>query len=504
MTTNEYEMRNVLAYVKNVGLYLRKSRGDLDKDLEKHRSHMIKICEDNGWNYLEYKEIGTGDSIEARTEIKYLLKDIESQMFDAVIVFDYDRLGRGNATDQDTISRIFRRSNTLIITAYPFTVLDPNDERDEETMEFKGFLARREYKMITKRLSGGKKFGLRLGRWSNGVAPYGYEYEPEIKSLIVNEEQAKVYKELMKEPFLNGDSSYDIAWNLNKKGILSPRNGKWHPETIRNLLMSEVHMGWIVSNKTEGVRDSQNHSGDKKQYKKKPKEEWIIVKNCHPRLKTEEEHERIKKELKKRARHNNGNSVNPLSGLVKCSSCNTTMTMQKVDDGRIMIKKCRECGDNKGGDSQLALYAIERQLKKIKDILKDKQLKLKQDDKTESLLQRITELEEEIDVNESAIERIEEAFEDGVYDSEKMQKKRKVRLDKISVLEDELREQKGRLERFSTVTNEERVIMIEKFFNDIEHVEDGESINKLYKSLIDSIIWKRSNMDEVKVTVNFL
>lgn len=495
-----YNFEKIKKVIKRVAIYGRKSRGELDEDLKKHLLLMREICEKYNWTYVEYNEIGSGDSIEDRVKIKELLQDVKEGLYDAVMVMDFDRLGRGSGTDQDTILRTFKISDTLIITANPFQILDPNDERDEETMEFKGFLARREYKMITKRLSTGKKLGLRLGRWSNGPAPFGYVYNPELKKLVPHPENAEIYRKLIVEEFLNGKSTYDIAWKLNQMKIPSPRNGLWSPNTVNRLLKSEVHLGHIVSNKTEGVRSD---SPNKKPFKKKPKEEWITVKNCHMPLKTEEEHMKILHIMESKKSHTNGGNINPLSGLVKCFNCGKTLTIQKEENGTF-LKKCQNCGKTKGGDIELVTEAIFDTVHLLKNHLAKINAEEVNNIEKENILKKIQKLEEEYERHERAIERIEEAYENGLYSIEKVRKKTKERQERLLEIEEKLREEKKKLEAFSIVGNEERIKRIDNFLKEIKNTTDGRKLNMIYKSIIDNIIWKRTDLYEVKITVNFL
>ncbi|MCA1027081.1 recombinase family protein [Cytobacillus kochii] len=490
--------------IKNVAIYPRKSRGEVDQDLEKHLLIMKEICEQHEWNYVEYPEIGSGESIADRVKIKELIKDVEEGMYDAVLVFDFDRLGRGSGTDQDTIRRLFKSTDTLIIQANPFEIYDYNDERDEETMDFKGFIARREYKMITKRLSTGRKIGLRMGRWSNGVAPFGYSYNAELKKLQPHPKESEIYKSLILNEFLNGKSTHDIAWNLNKKQIPSPRNGLWSPTTVNALLKSDVHLGHIVFNKTEGVRTSQTKSLDKKPFRVKPKEEWTTVKNCHTPLKTEEQHMRIMHLMGYKRSHSKGGNINSLSGLVKCYNCGNTLTIQKNEEGEMFFKKCTSCNECKGGNVQLAEDAIYESLIKIKKNLIRINNEQTNNEEKRILLEKIEMLENELDKNEGALEKIEEAFEEGMYTAEKAKKKMKVRQEKILELEDELKNYKKNLGSFSLVTNQERINKIENVVDFIKNGSSPEKMNAIYKSIISHIIWKKVDLSEVRVTVNFL
>lgn len=141
--------------IRYAALYLRKSRGEEEKDLEKHRHILVEMCKSNGWKYVEYKEIANSETIEFRPKFKQLLRDVESGMYDAVLVVDYQRLGRGDMEDQGKIKRIFRESETYIVT--PDKIYNLVDETDDLLVDVKGLLANQEYKSIKKNLQRGKR-----------------------------------------------------------------------------------------------------------------------------------------------------------------------------------------------------------------------------------------------------------------------------------------------------------------------------------------------------------
>src|SRR5690606_3263376 len=146
-------------YMERVAIYLRKSRADLDAEargegetLEKHRKMLTELAEEKGYNIVKiYEEIASGESITHRPEMVKLLEKVKRGLYDAVLVMDIDRLGRGNMQDQGLILDTFKQSKTKIIT--PRKVYDLDDEFDEEYSEFEAFLARKEFKIIKRRLN---------------------------------------------------------------------------------------------------------------------------------------------------------------------------------------------------------------------------------------------------------------------------------------------------------------------------------------------------------------
>ncbi|WP_131736709.1 recombinase family protein, partial [Clostridioides difficile] len=100
------------------------------------------------------EELVSGESIEYRPKMLELLGEIKNNNYDAVLVMDIDRLGRGNMQDQGLILDTFKKSKTKIIT--PRKTYDLNDEFDEEYSEFEAFMARKELKLISRRMQRGK------------------------------------------------------------------------------------------------------------------------------------------------------------------------------------------------------------------------------------------------------------------------------------------------------------------------------------------------------------
>ena len=77
-----------------------------------------------------FREIVSGETVQARPEIKKVLRLIEQPRFKAVLIVDPQRLSRGDLEDIGYLSKIFRYTNTLIITING--MFDISDERDRE------------------------------------------------------------------------------------------------------------------------------------------------------------------------------------------------------------------------------------------------------------------------------------------------------------------------------------------------------------------------------------
>lgn len=500
--------------VRFVAIYLRKSRGDEEKDLQKHRNALVELCEKNNWKYVEYAEIGTSDSIEMRPQFKKLLSEVESELYDAVVVMDYDRLSRGSKNEQGYIEDILKKSNTLIIT--PSKIYDLNNESDEDYSDFQSFFARHEYKTITRRLRQGKKAGAKMGNWTNGIPPFPYEYQEwngkfNEKGLVVNDEKLEIYRYII-EQALKGVTPQNISIDLNKKNILSSKGKAWSNVAIYRLLTDETHLGKIITNKTKGDGHKIKKS-NAKEYRELPRSEWNIVDNCHEATKTQLEHDIIielinkRQKTPKRARA----GTYELSGLIKCGICGYGMTFQKKNNGYILIKPCwhiSEVGEkcaNRGGNYKEVLETVKK--KAEIHIKKSIELLEKNDDGNyvndiKTLKIEISKKQKDYEKYVSALDKVNEAYELGDYKRDEwLQRKEKWEsLVYSTTKEIDILERK--MLNLQSVNPEDRITYYKDMLNRLKII-NVINLNTIYKKLIKVITWTRVSEDaEIEIEYN--
>lgn len=161
-------------------MYLRKSRIDeeagIENTLSKHETMLRDMAARMGIHIDEtniYREIVSGESIDARPQMQRLLKAVEMGLYTGVLCVELERLSRGNGEDQARILRTFQFSGTKILTLNKVYDLSSDDDFDEEFFEFGLFMSRREYKTIKRRLLRGRLQAQRDGYFIGSVPPYG-------------------------------------------------------------------------------------------------------------------------------------------------------------------------------------------------------------------------------------------------------------------------------------------------------------------------------------------
>ncbi|MCL1819593.1 MAG: recombinase family protein [Oscillospiraceae bacterium] len=496
--------------IKFVAVYLRKSRAEQENELEKHRTILTDLCNRNNFKYVEYAEIGTSDSIDMRPKMTQLLKDVDSGLYDAVCVVDYDRLGRGDLGEQDRIKKAFQKSSTLIIT--PEKIYDLNNDLDDTYADFKGLFARQEYKMITKRLRQGKKIGARRGDWTNGTPSFPYEYERyegkyNQKGLVVNDELYKVYREIISMA-IDGMSPNKISITLNQRGITTKKGNNWSGATIQRLLLDETQLGKIISNKSKGD-GHKNRKPNAIKLRLLPREEWIIVENCHEAVKTQYEHDIISKLIK--SRNLNPNRAMPqtysFSGIVRCGKCGRCMTFGKDlrNKYRLIMKSCvrQDHVGNKCKNGGIWVSEFEQMvLNEIQSFLDNYAIQEAEMSVVNSdLLNKvINEKEVQKEKYIKALDVVDDGYELGDYSRDVWLNKKQKWNEKIRKVESDIVELKYQLNSIPKISYEIRQQNIEKFFNNIEQVTTPKERNDLYRTIIERIIWIKDG-DAIKIEI---
>ncbi|MGC7873719.1 recombinase family protein [Desulfosporosinus sp. SYSU MS00001] len=500
-----------------IAVYLRKSRADQEAEargegetLSKHRKalfeyatkHKILIQDEN-----VYQEVVSGEKIAYRPEMQRLLENVELGKYKAVLCMDVDRLGRGNMIDQGTIQEAFKLSNTLIIT--PRKVYDLNDELDEEWSEFESFMARRELKIITRRMQRGRVQSVLEGKYIGAKPPFGYNKNSD--SILVPNDDAKIVKMIF-DWYVDGDEegnpmgSTKIADRLNELGIKSPlRKQDWIPSTVLSVLKNEVYIGKIQWKKT--FRDKKEGIGYRLD-----RSEWIEAEKRHEFIIDEAKFKKAQNILENNLTPQTKTKTprNPLAGLIECGGCKHKMVMQTSTgkryahipmEQRLRMVKCITPGCTVRSSS--FKYIEERLLAALEDYLEDLILeeekiklhykKIKEDNLYPKL---ILDAEKQLDGLQKQVDKIDTFLEQGVYSIEKYtERSQKLNQEilRVNKVLKELKEENSRYlnrtegipKRIDTVTRVIRGYVKAKVENDVTLQ------NKLLKQVLVRVIYHR-------------
>ena len=325
--------------LQNNCIYLRKSRADREAEergegetLARHERILLDLAKRSRYHIgAIYKEVVSGETISARPVMQQLLQEVESGMWDGVLVVEIERLARGDSIDQGIVARAFQYSDTKIIT--PTKVYDPNNEFDEEYFEFGLFMSRREYKTIKRRLTAGRVSSVNEGKYVGNISPYGYERVkiPHAKGFTLSPipQQAEIVKLIFNWYVYGIDGERlgvaKITRKLNDMGIPAAKNDAWSPASVSGILQNPVYIGKIRWNARKTVRKIE----DGEVIKTRPRsDDYILSNGLHEAIIPEDLFTAAETIRKKNPPHPIGmkNTVkNPLSGIVRCQKCGRTM-----------------------------------------------------------------------------------------------------------------------------------------------------------------------------------
>lgn len=316
--TEKYKSnRKVIAM--NIAAYCRVSTDKADQlnSLEVQKEFFFEYTKRTGDTLVRlYADEGiSGTKIKNRKEFLRMMSDAERGLFDMVVVKDISRFARNTV---DLLQNV-RKLKALGIETQFLTANMTSMGNSEFVLTIFGALAQEESANTSKRVKFGKKMNAEKGRVPNIV--YGYDKTiGDYFNLTINEEEAKVIRQIYKWYTEEGFGGAAIANKLNEKGIKTKRNCKWSQNATCRILSNELYTGKIINGKQE-VSDFLTG-----QRKEKDETEWIVVERPELRIIDDETFEKAQEIL--RSRHDAFNMTRErqsnkhlFSTLIKCKEC---------------------------------------------------------------------------------------------------------------------------------------------------------------------------------------
>lgn len=497
-------LKNYGNNIKNVSLYLRKSRAEELTDtseevLRKHKQILLSLAKEKNYTILNiYLEVKSGESLAARPEMLKMLKEISRN--DAILCMDIDRLGRGSQQDSGLILDTFKENDVKIIT--PDKFYDLNNEQDEDYAEFETFMARKELKLIKRRLQRGVQISLESGCYLAN-APFGYEKTTINKkpTLKIEETEARIVR-LIYDLYVNRNMGcQSIADHINALGVKPHRSDKFNRTSVMHILKNSVYIGKIVWNKKTHIR--KNTKGNEKHITiYNPPEKWTYTEGLHEPIITEELYLKAQDIIKSKyhPHANYGIVRNPLTGICYCKICGTAMTRRPVQN-KPEILMCPNTGCNKATN-------MSRVLEKVKDILSQQLLKIELTDKKEATEDNN---ESDIQIIKSEITKLEaqrnktfDLLEQGIYSQEIFMERNNLIAEKLTELNNYLKTLSKPKEK--KITAEELKNRIKNVLEVYDTAPPAE-LNSMLKSIIKRIEYfkdKKAKPTEFQLDVQLI
>lgn len=482
----------------NTCIYLRKSRADEESErkgeyetLSRHRSTLLKVAREQNLIVIEIKEeLISGESVSDRPKMIELLNEVKENKYDAVLVMDIDRLGRGNMQDQGLILDTFKKTNTKIIT--PRKIYDLRNEWDEEYSEFEAFMARKELKLITRRMQRGRIKSVEEGKFIATSAPFGYKFEylnNKDRVLVIDKEKSEIVK-IIYSMYLEGQGALKIANYLNELGYKTTTGRSWYEKGIRDIIKNKVYCGYVVWNRVERK---------KKSSKVRPVDEQIEALGQHEPIISEYDWNKVQEIRLKRSISPTPNNklTNPLAGLIKCKSCGYTLVGKFAttqSDGYVKYMTCTNCKNISGIKLQILEQEILNYLNTILSAYKYPFLNTSisnENSKVDNYKRVLSTLEKESVTLSKQKENLHNLLERGVYDIDTYLDRSKTLADKIEENKKSIQKTKDeiKLENESNISFNDLIPIIENVLENYNTSDDALFKNRLLKTIIENIIY---------------
>lgn len=262
--------------------------------------------------------------------------------FDIVLVWKFSRFAR-NQEESIVYKSLLKKNNVEVISVSEPLVEGPFGSLIERIIEWMD-----EYYSI--RLSGEVIRGMTEKAMRGGyqsTLPLGYRMNKDTNIPYIIDNEADIVRRIYDQYSINGKSYLEIARELNTLGFKTKRGRTYEERTIRYILENPFYIGKIRWNR-------QKHDD----HTIKDKSEWIIADGQHEAIITEEQYNLVQEQILKRSRpykaHSTGSIKHWLSGLVKCSTCGSSLNATVGKKG--MKPSSFQCGNYSRGSCIVSHY----------------------------------------------------------------------------------------------------------------------------------------------------
>lgn len=478
-----------------VAIYVRVSTQEQAKEgysVGEQTDRLRKFCEAHGWIIVKvYVDAGHSGANTDRPALQEMIEDMKAGKLDKVLVYKLDRLSRSQKDTLELIEDVFLPNNCDFES-----MTEKLDTSTPQGRLFLGILAafaQLEREMIKERMSMGRYARIKEGKFQGGArVPFGYDYEPALDKLVINEYEAMIVK-MMFDAFTEGKPLYAIEHHMIEKGHTF-NCGKVDRRNMRYILRNKTYCGY-----------------------QKHKNEWIPA--LHDPIITEEEYEKAQVILdanQERFNHSGYrdgiklHSTN-LGGLIFCGKCGARFAKSRTGskDYGFHFNYCCYSRHKKvkamvkDPNCKNKFYRIEKLDQLVFDEIKKlaidpeyiKQIK-KESEKLDDV-QKIHAIEEKIKSINAQLSRFMDLYGLGKYSIDELD-------EKTSPLQEQRKKLKMEIEKLQSdskrITEPEVMCLVASFEEALDHgsLEDRRTI---IEQLIEKIV---INDDDITIHWNFI
>lgn len=308
--------------------------------VEKHPEiNVYKVYEDNGYSGTNFDRPGFSD----------MMYDVSNEKVDCIIVKDLSRFGREHIETGKYLDYLFPMIGLRFIAVNDnYDTYDKIKDNDM-IVPFKNIINAIYSKDIGRKVKSSFDMLRKKGEFIGPFAPYGYLLDANRKFVVDNETAGNVKR--IFEMYAEGESMLGICKKLTsegidipsihkiKKGIIKKYKGSdnvWKVQVVQGILENYAYAGHMVQGRNASAFAE---TGVKKQVKV-PESEWMVVKNTHEAIISEELFQKVAARRSTKHTISKPNSRNIFRGKLFCGECGHRMNVHKSPTSKNRYYKC--------------------------------------------------------------------------------------------------------------------------------------------------------------------
>ena len=364
----------------NVAAYLRLSKEEFNSEKESNSIiNQRQIIDNYLKEHKEYKLVdyyvddGYSGTNFDRPEFQRMLEDIKNKKIDVIIIKDLSRLGRNYIETGNFVEVVFPAMGVSVISVDENYEMDSLDYYGSDYVPLKNLFNDMYAKDISKKVRSSLVVKKYNGEFVGKLAPYGYIKDPKDKQkFLIDKNVSHIIKKIF-DMILDGKSRKEVADFLNQNDILTPSEylniktnkdvtvmKKWNSEMVNSILRNENYTGTLF----QGKKRKLNYRVNKKI--NIDKENWIVTENHHEAIISKEKFDKVQEILDRKSKVNKDGSIDILSGILKCKSCDSNM-IKRTSKGKVYYYcsnyyRKKNCENNKSTSKSIVEEFIKKEL----------------------------------------------------------------------------------------------------------------------------------------------
>lgn len=419
-------------------------------------------CISQGWDLVgQFVDDGYSAKDLNRPYFKEMMDTVKQGDIDVVLVYRLDRLTRSVA-DLYVILKELDEYECKFKSATE--IYDTTNAMGRLFITLVAAIAQWERENTAERVRMGMEKKTKLGEWKGGSTPYGYKLKD--KKLVVDEEEAKVVKEVFALSTKFG--FYTVAKQLTIKGYPTRKGSAWHVDSVRDIANNPIYAGYL------------KFSENIKEYKKPPREQKLYEGN-HVRIITREDFWALQDILDKRRTLGGKRETSNyyFSSILRCARCGHSMSGHKSGN-----KKTYRCSGKKAGKSCTSHIILEDNLIKTVFIQFDKLTKnfIDISGNSKQPIDTMVSLKSELAAIEKLMQKKKSMYENDVIDIDELIASTAELRDK----EKEIRQALTNIEQADKSDDELKFVIenIESLWNDANDSERKQLITTIFSQMV--------------------